>query len=686
MAHHPDLQPACLITVHTPVPVHPNTPNPFRRQATQGLAPRKSNADMGGMFADSIMVVLGGLGKNGASVETLSRHPALREPDHWLQEFAYIYKTGWLDSEESQVPSTEVHVVPKKEPQTEEKIVQDSPMVSSLPDTYDLDSDSDSDSVRLDRKPFRFVSMKARKLSAWKARQLDASCRHCRDQHSMCDRMLPSCTACRDADLHCSYGPALTRDQRCRLPTNDNIDKFDVDAAVLKLKSWLQSRTHQHSPSPDGDEGVERKLSISSRFDRLVASAKRLRSPKSLSAVVGRSRGSSDADRRGVVREVLGPARGGEVAPATTCGIGDADRSPAKSQAATLVRSDSQSVPLSPAAAQSRSSSDRRSSITRSGSFEKTTTAALLRAADEVKNAPPDCPPRPFQCTFCLRQCLTQPVWQRHEESHQRTLEPQPHRHRHRSSPTNSSTTSTDPWSWNCGFCHKTLATWAERVDHIGEHYANRLTMASWDPLTSPHPFDKTSLTYVSGSPRWSMVKLLVAQRPELFNHITRTGETEKLFRCRFCDTRYRTWEEFECHHELWHRRHYTWSCPTVDDLKERLLQDQQQQQEHQQEPQPPAAPPNDAADHTNPTPTLCPCCSTPTPARYLPTHLATVHNFAACTRHGVRFTTERHFRMHLANRHGFHEGATYGDAFVDACKKVEPPLEVERREVVRRR
>jgi hypothetical protein len=41
---------------------------------------------------------------------------------------------------------------------------------------------------------------------------------------------------------------------------------------------------------------------------------------------------------------------------------------------------------------------------------------------------------------------------------------------------------------------------------------------------------------------------------------------------------------------------------------------------------------------------------------------------------------------MHLANRHGFHEGSTCGEGFVEGCKKVEAPLEVERREVVGRR
>ena len=163
-----------------------------------------------------------------------------------------------------------------------------------------------------------------------------------------------------------------------------------------------------------------------------------------------------------------------------------------------------------------------------------------------------------------------------------------------------------------------------------------------------------------------------------------RTGETEKLFRCRFCDTRYRTWEEFECHHELWHRRHYTWSCPTLDELEGRLLH-----QEPQRQPTTTVTDEtdddNNNTDQTLPL-TLCPCCSTPTPAPYLLAHLSTVHRFDTCTRHGVRFATERHFRMHLANRHGFHEGSACGEVFIEGCKKAEAPLEVERKEVVGRR
>jgi hypothetical protein len=112
MAYQTDMQPACYITVQ-PDRVHPNTPNPFKRQTAQGPAPKKSNANISGLVAEGIVVVLESLGKGGASVETLSRHPALRNPDlDWLQEFAYIYKTGWLDSETSEAPSTVVRVLP----------------------------------------------------------------------------------------------------------------------------------------------------------------------------------------------------------------------------------------------------------------------------------------------------------------------------------------------------------------------------------------------------------------------------------------------------------------------------------------------------------------------------------------------------------------------------------------------
>jgi hypothetical protein len=112
MAHQPpSVKSACF--VHPPDSVHPNTPNPFKQQMTQGGLPKRSNANISGIVAEGIVVVLGGLGKNGASIETMSQHPALRDPElDWLQEFAYIYKTGWLDSECSRVPSTEVRVLP----------------------------------------------------------------------------------------------------------------------------------------------------------------------------------------------------------------------------------------------------------------------------------------------------------------------------------------------------------------------------------------------------------------------------------------------------------------------------------------------------------------------------------------------------------------------------------------------
>ncbi|KAH0536688.1 hypothetical protein FGG08_006454 [Glutinoglossum americanum] len=701
------MQPACFFAVHPADSTYSGTPNPFKQQPTQGLAPKKSNANISGIVAEGIMAVLEGLGKKGASVETLTRHPALRNSElDWLQEFAYIYKTDWLDSEESRVPSTVVRVIPKKEPRVEERPVQDSlaqqdspaqdspaqdnpaqdspaqdspaqdsPMMSPFPDVFD-DDVSRASSIQLERKPALFVPRKARKLSAWKARQLGLACHHCRDQHSMCDHIQPSCSGCQEADLHCFYNTTSTKGLRSRLsPSNGNENKLHLDATVSKLKSWILSRSHQTSPMPQSREEAVRKSSLSAHLSGLFASAKRRCSPKSLSAAVGRSRGASDADRRGVGRGILGTSKAAREVPAPTSGVEMGGPSPVRSQAATIV------VPpnlqsTSPAVAQSRSSSDRRSSVTRSGSFEETITIALQKAADDAMNAPPDCPSRPFQCTFCLQQCLTKPAWKHHEDSHQHKTETRRHSRRGRVSSSSSmnSTASTGPWNWNCGFCHKTLMTWAERAEHIGEHYDNRLTMSSWDPLTSPSAFDKTSLTYVSENPRWSTVKLLVAQRPELFNHITRTGETEKLFRCRFCDTRYRTWEEFECHHELWHRRHYTWSCPTTDELKRRLLQEQQQRQS--------ATPPST----TNNSPALCPLCSTPTPPPYLLAHLSTAHNFSSCSRHGVRFTTERHFRMHLANKHGFHEGTACGEGFVEACKKVEAALEVERKEVVGRR
>jgi hypothetical protein len=343
----------------------------------------------------------------------------------------------------------------------------------------------------------------------------------------MCDRAQPSCTTCQGEDLHCFYDAVSTSGRRGWSRPSNVSNKFDLDATVSKLKSWLLPRSHHNSPQLGVQEESEGRPSLSSHLGGWFTNAKKRFSPTSLSLVVGRSRGGSDAGRRGrgaVVGGVLRAPKAAEEVRVANLGVKKVDVVSVKSQAETVVVPP-QSQLSPPAVAQSRSSSDRRSSLTYSSSFQQKITVALEKAADDAKHAPPDCPPRPFQCTFCLQQCVTKPAWQLHEESHQHNAQPQQnrqHRHQRPNGDDHDPAASSCLWNWNCGFCQKTLTTWGERVYHIGKHYDDRITMASWDPLTSPYPFDKASLTYVAGSPRLSMVKLLVAQRPELFNHITR--------------------------------------------------------------------------------------------------------------------------------------------------------------------
>jgi hypothetical protein len=171
--------------------------------------------------------------------------------------------------------------------------------------------------------------------------------------------------------------------------------------------------------------------------------------------------------------------------------------------------------------------------------------------------------PRPFQCTFCLRQCEDMQDWKQHERSQHRQQEwicmpygptenihgynicvfcdaSEPdttHSSHHNSEPCSSLPVGDrtfigeeefrehlrkvhnqpavtehmqDNWwwyprddkhYWNCGFCDLLLTSWTERVKHIGDHFQEGMTMSSWDPLMPPSPLDKDTLTCASRFP-----------------------------------------------------------------------------------------------------------------------------------------------------------------------------------------
>jgi hypothetical protein len=78
-----------------------------------------------------------------------------------------------------------------------------------------------------------------------------------------------------------------------------------------------------------------------------------------------------------------------------------------------------------------------------------------------------------------------------------------------------------DDWIWACGFCDILLCSWIERQEHIASgHFENGATLASWDPLRSPYPFLRSSLTRDPRFPAWNPTPLLAIQRANIQNYI----------------------------------------------------------------------------------------------------------------------------------------------------------------------
>jgi hypothetical protein len=50
----------------------------------------------------------------------------------------------------------------------------------------------------------------------------------------------------------------------------------------------------------------------------------------------------------------------------------------------------------------------------------------------------------------------------------------------------------------------------------------NGAIMSSWNPLTSPYPFSRASLTPISGFPSWNPAPLLAIQRSRLLDTLNR--------------------------------------------------------------------------------------------------------------------------------------------------------------------
>lgn len=243
---------------------------------------------------------------------------------------------------------------------------------------------------------------------------------------------------------------------------------------------------------------------------------------------------------------------------------------------------------------------------------------------------------RPFQCTFCLKQCNDQGEWELHELSQHipkriwicllrgpvertdggnicvfcsaadpdadhcsqhkfqqcydektadQTFISKEALQQHLSTVHNRTEMShrmqkwwrlrkDDEWYWNCGFCDTLLARWTDRVVHIGEHFNEGTVMSSWDPLTPLYPLDRTTLNRVALFPpvAWDATALWDLERKRC--GFSWTHELEKQYRCEYCDVDvyFRDEKDVKRHEGIWHSRREVWSCPTINDIEAGIL------------------------------------------------------------------------------------------------------------------
>ena len=239
-------------------------------------------------------------------------------------------------------------------------------------------------------------------------------------------------------------------------------------------------------------------------------------------------------------------------------------------------------------------------------------------------------PPKMFQCTFCLKQCIDQGDWERHEVFHipkkiwicmpsgpdrnhvcafcdlpdpdsdhlsqhsikqcfdtkrkcrtfpsKATLqqhlsvihnqtEMTPRMHKWSRYPKN------DEWYWNCGFCERLLPNWTDRFEHLAIHFNDGLVISSWDPLTPSYPLDRTTLNSATSFPAVKLDARTLWDLEQRRCNWSWTSQLEDQLRCKSCDASFRSKADAERHENVWHSRRIVWSCPTIDQIENGILE-----------------------------------------------------------------------------------------------------------------
>ncbi|WEW56904.1 hypothetical protein PRK78_002361 [Emydomyces testavorans] len=246
-------------------------------------------------------------------------------------------------------------------------------------------------------------------------------------------------------------------------------------------------------------------------------------------------------------------------------------------------------------------------------------------------------------------------------------------------------------WFWNCGFCELILRSWAERQEHIAEHFERGMTMISWNPLRFPYPMSKFTLTPIEGFPPWDFSPLISLQHPGFPDEVHQASNCDSERKCKICKKRFPDRDASIQHTRLWHHNPESWICPgpehasnpgvffdtevvTTDASELASLNLDNDHFDHQTD----QASVNAKIVYTY---DYCLCCGeifheSPADWDVRKQHLREVHYISETDdmrydhrhNHGQRFYREELFSLHLANCHNVR--LDYLTEFTEFCRK----------------
>jgi hypothetical protein len=191
--------------------------------------------------------------------------------------------------------------------------------------------------------------------------------------------------------------------------------------------------------------------------------------------------------------------------------------------------------------------------------------------------------------------------------------------------------------------------------------------MSNWDPLLSPGPLDRESLTGVD----WfnlSWAAGTMARQLKLRQCLSTDLDPEKPYMCQKCNIGFGNTHRLEDHERLWHSPRDAWECPSLNDINAGIYL--------QTGPLARYLFPDIHAD-SNSEEEPCPYCGEPfTHEDTLGSrieHLKDEHKLGECLPPRNKFIRRDQFVLHLANVHDVRPGEWKADVVEFSRKRLKP-------------